>query len=362
MVDAGKGMEQESGMNVISLSPRHRSKISQPSAYLRKTCNCLAKIQEKPWWVHGTFAVWACVYNGSKQNLFSHSVSLLLSLSLPSAISSPTIVELEKHVFFFCRGASSVPCLKSRLPLEKTAVRSVTRISKFQNESRNTCQVQVWKVATGCCTQVQWSRYYCSGHGTRHHIRLYWDSLGNSSLLDRLRGSEASIYIYISSLSLSFCSCRLYHHQDHHDHLLQLIPLPPKKAYHIGNPAAQGFTSTVHSHLDDSQGGDTAPWPKIRKGVQWIQNELQGNEQNTQPDSETYDAISIYVYIYLYMYKLQVKIEFIFDFLFIDTYHLCWSLSIAISSSLCNSCAFMKSIIWIWPFPHTVACKIYSII
>ncbi len=66
-----------------------------------------------------------------------------------------------------------------------------------------------------------------------------------------------------------------------------------KKEYHIGNPAAQGFTSTVHSHLHDSQGGDPAPWPKIRKGVQWIQNELQGNAQNTQPHSETYDAILI---------------------------------------------------------------------
>ena len=97
-------------------------------------------------------------------------------------------------MFFFLEGASSVTCLKSRLPLEKTAVRRVTRISKFQNESRNTCQIQVWKVATGCCTQVPWSKYHFSGHSTRHHLHSYSALLGFSrriifiGQIERLKG------------------------------------------------------------------------------------------------------------------------------------------------------------------------------
>lgn len=83
MADPEKRMEQESGMNLISLSPRHRSKISQPSAYLRKTCNCL-------FMAHSRYEL--VFIMPQNKTCFSNSVSL-------STISSPTTVEREKHVF-----------------------------------------------------------------------------------------------------------------------------------------------------------------------------------------------------------------------------------------------------------------------
>lgn len=283
MVDPGKRMEQESGMDLISLSPRHRSKISQPSAYLRKTCNCLAKKKEKTWWIYGTFAVWNCIYS-----FFQFCLPLSVS---PSTISSP-----------------SVTCLKSRLPLEKTAVRSVTRISKFQKESRNTCQVQVWKVATGCCTQVPWSKYHFSGHSTRHHIHSYSALLGFSRRIifighiARLKGLYICVFpqcpcpsvillsITITAITISTITITTT--------IVIIIiffnlctsSLPKTKTQKTTGTVSHWKptfnTSTIHSHLKDSQGGDTAPGPKLGKGVKWIQNELQGNAQNTQPHSE----------------------------------------------------------------------------
>ena len=104
-------MEQESGMKLISLSPRHRSKISQPSAYLRKTCNCL-------FMAHSRYELVFVMPQNT--TCFSNSVSL-------STISSPTTVELEKHVFLL-RGS-----FIGRLPEIQIAIGENCGAQRHQN-------------------------------------------------------------------------------------------------------------------------------------------------------------------------------------------------------------------------------------